>query len=158
MLVSSNSSVIQLHLLLQLGDRFRRLRESQGLSTVETASRLGISRATLRAVEAGDPTPSIGTYLIVMSALGILGDLALLVDEVTPPVTGSRICKVSPSMKKRCDAFALSLRCCSRPRQFFKSGWMLETYVRQACGLSGKTSWSIASGVRHWGEPTERRN
>ena len=87
MLASSNSSVLQLHLLLQLGDRLRRLRESQGLSTVETASRLGIARATLRAVEAGDPTPSIGTYLRVMSALGILGDLALLVDDVTQPVT-----------------------------------------------------------------------
>lgn len=46
----------------------------------------------------------------------------------------------------------------SRPRQFFKSGWMLGTSARPACGLCGKTSWSIASGVRHGGEPTERRN
>ena len=87
MLVSSNSSVLQLHLLLLLGDRLRRLRKSQGLSTVEMASRVGLSRATLRAVEAGDPTPSIGAYLRVMSALGILGDLALLVDDVTQPAT-----------------------------------------------------------------------
>lgn len=86
MLVSSNSSVIQLHLLLQLGDRLRRLRKSQGLSSVEMASRVGISRATLRAVEAGDPTPSMGTYLRVMSAFGIVGDLALLADDVMRPV------------------------------------------------------------------------
>lgn len=87
MLVPSNSSVLQLHLLLQLGSRLRRLRESQELSTVEMASRAGISRATLRAVEAGDPTTSIGTYLRVMSELGILGDLALLVDDVTQLAT-----------------------------------------------------------------------
>ena len=89
MLVSSNSTVLQLHLLLQLGDRLRRLRKSQGLSTVEMASRVGISRATLRAVEAGDPTASMGTYLRVMSAVGIVGDLALLADGVMRPVTSN---------------------------------------------------------------------
>ena len=72
----SDSSVLQLHLLLQLGDRLRRLRKSQRLSTMEMASRVEISRATLRAVEAGNPTQAIGTYLRVMSALGIVGDLA----------------------------------------------------------------------------------
>lgn len=50
------------------------------------ASHLGISRATLRAVEAGDPTPSLGTYLKVISALGIVGDLALLADGVMQTV------------------------------------------------------------------------
>ena len=89
MLASSNSSVLQLHLLLQLGDRLRRLRKSQGLSSVEMASRVGISRATLRAVEAGDPTPSMDTYLRVMSALGIVGDLALLAHDVMRPVTSN---------------------------------------------------------------------
>lgn len=89
MLVSSNSSVLQLHLLVQLGDRLRHLRKSQGLSTVEIASRAGISRATLSAVEAGDPTPSIGTYLKVLSALGIAGDLTLLADGVTRPATSN---------------------------------------------------------------------
>ncbi|MGQ0727562.1 helix-turn-helix transcriptional regulator [Acidovorax sp.] len=85
----SNSSVLQLQLLLQLGDRLRHLRKSQGLSTVEMASHLGISRATLRAVEAGDPTPSLGTYLKVISALGILGDFALLADDAMRSVTSS---------------------------------------------------------------------
>lgn len=89
MLVPSNYSLLQLYLLLQLGDRLRHLRKSQGLSTVEMASRAGISRATLRAVEAGDPTPSMGTYLKVLSALGIAGDLALLADRVTRPATSN---------------------------------------------------------------------
>lgn len=56
---------------------------------MEMASRAGISRATLRAVEAGDPTPSISTYLKVLSALGIAGDLALLADGVTRPATSN---------------------------------------------------------------------
>lgn len=89
MLVPSNYSLLQLHLLLQMGSKLRRLRESYGLSTVEMASRVGISRGTLRAVEAGDPTPSIGTYLKVISALGILGDFALLADDALRLVTSN---------------------------------------------------------------------
>lgn len=86
---SSDSSVLRLQLLLQFGDRLRCLRKSQGLSTVEMASRAGISRATLSAVEAGDPTPSMGTYLRVMSALGILGGFALLADDAMRLVTSN---------------------------------------------------------------------
>jgi transcriptional regulator with XRE-family HTH domain len=84
------TSVLDRQLLLQLGDRLKRLRESQGLGTVEMAGRVGITRNTLRAVEAGDPAPSIGTYLRVMSALGISGELALLAgDTLQPPPTQS---------------------------------------------------------------------
>jgi hypothetical protein len=36
---------------------------------------------TLRAVEAGEPTPSIGSYLRVMRALGVSHDLALLATD-----------------------------------------------------------------------------
>jgi DNA-binding XRE family transcriptional regulator len=50
------------------------------------AARAGVARNTLRAVEAGDPGPSIGTYLRVMSVLGISGELALLAgDTMQPP-------------------------------------------------------------------------
>ena len=41
-----------------------------------------MTRNTLRAVESGDPAPSIGTYLRVMSILGVGGDLALLAGDV----------------------------------------------------------------------------
>lgn len=72
--------------MLQLGDRLKRLRIAQGLGTVEMASRVGITRNTLRAIESGDPAPSIGTYLRVMSVLGISGELALLAgDTLQPP-------------------------------------------------------------------------
>lgn len=79
------SAILQRQLLLQLGDRLRRLRKAQRLGTVEMARRVGISRTTLAAVEAGDPAPSIGTYVRVMAVLGIGGDLALLACDVMHP-------------------------------------------------------------------------
>ena len=80
-----NSTLLERQLLLQLGDRLRRLRQAHGLGTVEMARRVGISRTTLSAIEAGDPGPSIGTYLRVMSVLGVSGDLALLVGDTLQP-------------------------------------------------------------------------
>lgn len=82
--------LLERQLLLQLGDRLKRQRKALGIGTVEMASRAGISRNTLRAIEAGDPAPSIGSYLRVMSALGISGELALLAgDTIQPPPADS---------------------------------------------------------------------
>lgn len=80
-----SSIVLERQLLLQLGDRLKRLRKSHGLGTVEMAKRAGISRTTLASVEAGDPGPAIGTYLRVMSVLGIGGELALLAGDALQP-------------------------------------------------------------------------
>jgi transcriptional regulator with XRE-family HTH domain len=71
-------SALDRQLLIQLGERLRRARQEQGLTTVALAERAGISRMTLGAVEAGEPAPTMGTYLRVMSALGVAGDLALV--------------------------------------------------------------------------------
>ena len=90
MTISEINTVLERQLLLQLGDRLMRLRKAQGVGTVEMAARAGITRNTLRAVEAGDPGPAIGTYLRVMSILGISGELALLAgDTLQPPPPGS---------------------------------------------------------------------
>src|SRR5262245_52823417 len=90
MITADSSTVLERQLLLQLGDRLKRLRKEQGLGTVEMAKRVGISRTTLAAVEAGDPGPSIGTYLRVMSVLGVSGELALLAgDTMQAPPPGS---------------------------------------------------------------------
>lgn len=84
------TSVLDRQLLLQLGDRLRRLRKAQGLGTVEMAQRVGITRPTLRNVELGDPATAIGTYLRVMSVLGLSGELALLAgDAFVPSPAGS---------------------------------------------------------------------
>jgi transcriptional regulator with XRE-family HTH domain len=82
---SAASLLLERQLLLQLGDRLRALREARGLTTVVMARQVGVSRNTLRAVEAGDPGPSIGTYLRVMSVLGISGELALLAGDTLHP-------------------------------------------------------------------------
>lgn len=82
--------VLERQLLLQLGDRLQRLRKAQGLGTVEMAARCGMTRNTLRSVESGDPSPSMGAYLRVMSVLGISGELALLAgDTLQPPPADS---------------------------------------------------------------------
>lgn len=85
MIASEINIVLERQLLLQLGDRLKRLRKAQGIGTVEMAARAGITRNTLRAVEAGDPAPSLGTYLRVMSVLGIGGELALLAGDALHP-------------------------------------------------------------------------
>lgn len=83
-------SILERQLLLQLGDRLKRLRKAQGLGTVEMAARCGMTRNTLRSVESGDPSPSMGAYLRVMSVLGIGGELALLAgDTLQPPPADS---------------------------------------------------------------------
>lgn len=81
----TTSSLLERQLLLQLGDRLKRLRKAQGIGTVKMAKQVGISRTTLSAVESGDPAPSMGTYLKVMSVLGVSGELALLAGDVLQP-------------------------------------------------------------------------
>lgn len=71
-------SVLDRQLLIQLGDRLKRLRKARGFGTVEMAKQAGVSRTTLTAVESGDPSPSMGTYLRVMSVLDLSSELALL--------------------------------------------------------------------------------
>jgi transcriptional regulator with XRE-family HTH domain len=80
-MTQSATAVLERQLLLQFGERLRRLRKAHKLGTVQMAKQVGISRTTLAAVEAGDPGPSLGTYLRVMSVLGISGDLALLAGD-----------------------------------------------------------------------------
>jgi DNA-binding XRE family transcriptional regulator len=75
---SDTSTVLDRQLLMQFGERLKRLRKQQGSTSMAMAQHVGISRTTLGAVEAGDPAPSMGTYLRVMSALGVSGELALL--------------------------------------------------------------------------------
>jgi transcriptional regulator with XRE-family HTH domain len=99
------STVIQTQLLQQLGDRLRRMRKAQGIGTVEMASRVGLTRNTLRSIEAGDPAPSMGNYLRVMSALGLGSELALLASDTlqaaTPNSPAARARQARPSIEVR---------------------------------------------------------
>jgi transcriptional regulator with XRE-family HTH domain len=75
------SSVLDRQLLLQLGERLKRARIRQGLTTTRVAQQAGLSRMTLSAVESGEPSPTMGSYLRVMNVLGVSGDLALLASD-----------------------------------------------------------------------------
>ena len=72
-------------LLAQLGERLKRVRVAQGLTTTEMASRAGISRMTLSAVEAGEPSPTMGSYVRVMNVLDVSKDLVLLASGTLQP-------------------------------------------------------------------------
>lgn len=98
---SELTSVVDQQLLLQLGGRLKRARIRQGLTTVEMAHRAGLSRMTLRAVEAGEPTPTIGSYLRVMGVLGVSSDLALLAAEVEQRPTKRPTARTSPRAVQR---------------------------------------------------------
>ena len=90
MTVPNINPLLERQLLLQLGDRLRALRKAQGLGTVDLSARAGLTRNTLRSIESGDPSPSIGAYLRVMSVLGVSGELALLAgDTLQPPPVNS---------------------------------------------------------------------
>lgn len=89
-MTNASLSLLERQLLLQLSDRLKRLRQEKGIGTVEMANRVGVSRSTLSAVEAGDPGTAIGTYLRVMAVLGVSGELALLAgDALRPAPSGS---------------------------------------------------------------------
>jgi len=69
-------------LLAALGERLRLARLRRQLSNAAVASRAGISRTSLYKVEAGDPGATMGSYLRVLAALGLDGDLdALAADD-----------------------------------------------------------------------------
>lgn len=75
----------------------KRARLNQGLTTTQMAERAGISRMTLSAVEAGEPTPTMGTYLRVMGVLGVSQNLALLASDALQPAVESGNAPRGPS-------------------------------------------------------------
>jgi len=64
--------------LTDLGENLRLARLRRRLSAAQVAERAGITRPTLRAIESGDPSVSLGAYANVMLCLGLEKDLAKL--------------------------------------------------------------------------------
>lgn len=87
---STVNTVLDQQLLQQLGARLKAARLSQKLTAGELALRAGVSRMTLGAVESGDATPTMGTYLRVMSVLGVSSDIALVASNAMKPADGAK--------------------------------------------------------------------
>jgi len=68
----------QSKLLKELGQRLREARLRRRLSVSLVAERADVSRPTLNKVEQGNPSVTMGTYLRVMTVLGLENDLLLL--------------------------------------------------------------------------------
>lgn len=65
-------------LLSTLGEQVRLARLRRGYSMELVAKRAGMSRTTLRAVERGDPSVTMGAYANALHGLGLHEDLALV--------------------------------------------------------------------------------
>ena len=65
-------------LLSDLGERFKLARLRRKLSNAVIAQRAGISRTSLYKVERGDPGATLGTYLRVLTVLGLQTDINVL--------------------------------------------------------------------------------
>lgn len=64
--------------LVELGENIRLARLRRRFSAVIVAERAGISRTTLRAIERGDLSVSLGAYATVLFCLGLEKDLLLI--------------------------------------------------------------------------------
>jgi transcriptional regulator with XRE-family HTH domain len=83
-------SDLERELLAQLGARLKDARLVRGVAASSLARQLGVSRTTLSAVEAGNASVTMGTYLRVMSALGMAADLVMLANRAAEPGTRAR--------------------------------------------------------------------
>ena len=61
-----------------LGDRMRTARLRRGMTAMDFAQRVGVSRDTLSRLESGDDSIALGTYVRALRVLGLDGDLDAL--------------------------------------------------------------------------------
>lgn len=66
----------------QLGEQAKRSRLARKLSQELIAERARLSLSTLIRVEKGDPAVSMGSYLMVLLAIGILPDNLTITDDL----------------------------------------------------------------------------
>jgi len=71
----------QARLLRDLGQRLREARLRRRFTVSQVAERADVSRPTLNKVEQGDPAVTMGTYLRVLTVLGLEKDVSALAGE-----------------------------------------------------------------------------
>ena len=81
---------------MTLGDRIRHARERVGLSQIELARRIGLSKNAMNSIEAGDADPRASRIVAIAQELGVSTDALLLGQaatgsrEPTPPAKRQR--------------------------------------------------------------------
>ena len=68
-------------ILTEMGESLKLARLRRKLSSAQVAERANISRPTLSSIEKGKPTVSIGSYLMVLTVLGLERDLLLVAQD-----------------------------------------------------------------------------
>lgn len=72
--------------LKKLGRDIQDVRKRRRMSTSLMAERIGITRATLSRLEAGDPKVSMGSYAIALYVLGKINQLENIIDRTQDPL------------------------------------------------------------------------
>ncbi|ANL11994.1 MULTISPECIES: helix-turn-helix domain-containing protein [unclassified Rhizobium] len=75
------------HVMAKIGADISLARRVRRMATDDFAKRIGVSRATLHRLEAGDPGISMNTFIMALHALGRLDALAAIVDPARDHVT-----------------------------------------------------------------------
>lgn len=83
--------------LADIGGRIRDLRIARGESQTRFASRIGVSRPTVKAIEKGEPTVQVGHWMAACWALNCLGEVresfkdAIPLLDLPPPSKRARV-------------------------------------------------------------------
>ena len=95
--LSSFTTATDRELMAEIGDRLRRLRESQKLTGIEVAERTGLSRRTVWRAEQGD-NPTLLTLLRLLRLYGRLDQMVVFLrePEISPMALLSDRKKVRP--------------------------------------------------------------
>ena len=67
--------------MTKMGENLRLARKRRRLTATQVAERAGITRPTLRSIEAGDPSVSFGAYASVLFILGLDDDIGNLASD-----------------------------------------------------------------------------
>lgn len=67
--------------LEQLGENIKLARMRRNYTQLLVSERTGLSRLTVRKIEAGDSTVSLGHYVAVLSVLGLVEDFAKVASD-----------------------------------------------------------------------------